>query len=226
MTIKASRRVVLTGPLVVAFSLDGPAIETAAQGVSPAKPLARTEVESYLAIEQKGVATVYSGKVDLGTGVRTALRQIAAEELDLPMARVVLFEGDTALTPDQGKTWGSLTIQVGGMQIRQAAAAARNALVEEAARRLGVAKETLDVADGVISGGGKRVTYAQLIGGRPFSITLDPQKPVTTKDPKDFKLVGKPVPRSDIAEKATGRFTYMQDFRRPGVLHARVLRPP
>src|SRR5258705_311530 len=86
----------------------------------------------------KGMVTVYSGKVDLGTGVRTALRQIAAEELDLPMARVALVEGDTALTPDQGKTWGSLTIQIGGMQIRQAAAAAHGALLEEAAKRLGV----------------------------------------------------------------------------------------
>jgi len=211
MNITTSRRDLLknSGALVFAFSFTGPAADALAQGAAPAKPLSLTEVDSFLAIDPKGMVTVYSGKVDLGTGVRTALRQIAADELDLPMGRVTLIEGDTALTPDQGKTWGSLTLQIGGVQIRQAAAAARNALMEEAAKRLGVAKEMLTVADGVVSGGGKRVTYAQLIGGKAFAITLDPQKPVATKDPKEFKLVGKPVPRSDIPDKATGRFTYM-----------------
>src|SRR5258705_8495114 len=140
MTIIASRRDVLksSGALVVAFSIAGPAADALAQGAASAKPLALTEVDSFLAIDPKGMVTVYSGKVDLGTGVRTALRQIAADELDLPMARVTLVEGDTALTPDQGKTWGSLTIQIGGIQIRHAAAAARGALLEEAAKRLGV----------------------------------------------------------------------------------------
>ena len=124
---------------MVAFSFAGPAADALAQGAAPAKPLALTEVDSFLAIDAKGVVTVYSGKVDLGTGTRTALCQIAADELDLPMARVKIIEGDTALTPDQGKTWGSLTIQIGGVQIRQAAATARAALLDAAATRLGVA---------------------------------------------------------------------------------------
>src|SRR5262249_50738216 len=149
------------------------AVEALAQGAAPTKPLALTEVDSFLAIDPQGILTVYSGKVDLGTGVRTALCQIAADELDVPMAKVKLIEGDTALTPDQGKTWGSLTIQIGGVQIRQAAATARGALLDAAATRLGVAKENLTVADGVISGGGKRVTYGQLIGGKAFSLKLD-----------------------------------------------------
>ncbi len=109
MNIRISRREALigSGALVVSFSLAGPLADALAQG--PSKPLALTEVDSFLAIDKTGKVTVYSGKVDLGTGVSTALRQIVAEELDVPIARVELVEGDTALTPDQGTTWGSLT---------------------------------------------------------------------------------------------------------------------
>jgi nicotinate dehydrogenase subunit B len=136
------------------------------------------------------------------------------------------WEGDTALTPEQGSIWSSLSTQIGGIQIRQASAAAKAALLDQAASRLGVKKEELKVADGVVTGGGKRVTYGELIGGKSFSIKLDPKQPVPTKDPKDFKVVGKSVPRVDIPGKATGTFTYMQDFRVSGMLHARVVRPP
>ena len=171
--------------------------------------------------------TLYSGKVDLGTGIATALRQIVADELDVPLNRIKLVQGDTALTPDQGKTWGSLSIQIGGMQLRNAAATARAALLDEAAKRARRAKtEELKVVDGVVSAGGKRVSYGELIGGKSFALKLDHAKPAAGKDPKDYKLVGKPVPRVDIPDKVTGRFTYMQDFRLPGMLHGRVVRPP
>jgi nicotinate dehydrogenase subunit B len=224
-----SRRSVLKGggALVVSFSLDSHISEALAQGAAPpAKPLALTEVDSYLFVDAKGAVTLYSGKVDLGTGVETALAQMAAEELDVPFSRIKVVQGDTALTPEQGSTWGSLSIQIGGIQIRQASAAAKAALLEEAANRLNVKKEDLNVADGVITGGGKRVTYGQLIGGKSFSIKLDPKQPVPTKDPKAFKIVGQSVARVDIPRKVTGTFTYMQDFRLPGMLHARVVRPP
>src|SRR5262249_39851683 len=200
--------------------------EALAEVPAPAKPLAVTEVDSFLLIDAKGTVTLYSGKVDLGTGVKTALAQIAAEELDLPLARVYVIEGDTALTPEQGTTWGSLSIQIGGMQIRQAAAAAKRALLDEAAKRLKVDARELKVVDGVISGGGKRMGYGELIGGKSFSITLDPKSPLPTKDPKEFKLVGTSVPRVDIPAKVTGTFVYMQDVRMPGMLHGRVVRPP
>jgi CO/xanthine dehydrogenase Mo-binding subunit len=226
---KPTRRSVLKGggALVVSFSF-APQMrgEALAQAGTAPKALAPTEVDSYLAIDAKGMCTVYSGKVDLGTGTDTALRQMAAEELDLPLRRINLVTGDTMLTPDQGTTWGSLTIQSGGIQIRQASAAAKAALLGEAAKRLNVKNEELTVADGVISGGGKRVTYGELIGGKNFSIKLDPKQPVPTKDPKTFTVVGKSVPRVDIPGKATGTFTYMQDFRVPGMLHGRVVRPP
>jgi CO/xanthine dehydrogenase Mo-binding subunit len=212
------------GALVVAFSFAGPVADALAQGA--AKPVALTEVDAFLAIDPKGRVTCYSGKVDLGTGVTTALRQIVAEELDVPIGRVDLITGDTMTTPDQGTTWGSLTIQLGGMQIRNAAATARDALLAEAAKRLGAKKEELTVADGVISGGGKKVTYGELIGGKQFSLKLDHQKPAKPKDPKDYKVVGKSVARVDIPDKVTAKFTYMQDFRLPGMLHGRVVRPP
>ncbi len=147
-----------------------------------------------------------------------------AEELDVPMSRIELIQGDTLLTPDQGNTWGSLTIQLGGMQLRQASAAARQALLAEAAKKLGT--DQLTVTDGVISGGGKKVSYGELIGGKSFAIKLDPKQPVKEKAPKDYKVVGKSQPRVDIPDKVTGRFTYMQDFRVPGMLHGRVVRPP
>ena len=110
-----------------------------------AKPVALTEVDSFLAIDKSGKVTVYSGKVDLGTGVYTALQQIVADELDVPMSRIEMIQGDTLLTPDQGKTWASITIQIGGMQLRQAAAAARTALIDDAAKKLGVPTAQLTV---------------------------------------------------------------------------------
>ncbi len=223
MNIQISRRDALlgSGALIVSFSLAGPLGDALAQG--GAKPLALTEVDSFLAIDKAGNVTVYSGKVDLGTGVTTALRQIVAEELDVPIGRIELIQGDTLLTPDQGNTWGSLTIQLGGMQLRQASAAARQALLAEAAKKLGTSEFT--VSAGVISGGGKKMSYGELIGGKSFAIKLDPKQPVKEKAPKDYKIVGKSQPRVDIPDKVTGRFTYMQDARVPGMLHGRVVRP-
>jgi nicotinate dehydrogenase subunit B len=216
------------GAIVVTFSIGGAAGEAAAaaHAMPKAKSVATDEVDGFLAIDAKGNVTVFSGKVDLGTGIRTAMTQIAAEELSVPMNKVTVIQGDTLLTPDQGVTFGSLSIQNGGMQIRQAAATARQALLAEAATKLGVAKDALSVMDGVVvpKTGGKGVAYAQLVGGKDFTMKVDPK--ATPKDPKDYTICGKPVARLDIPDKVTGRFTYMQDFRRPGMIHARVVHPP
>jgi nicotinate dehydrogenase subunit B len=223
-----SRRKLLQGggAIIVGFALY-PAFRSYAQSPPGAKPVALTEVDSFLAIDGNGMTTIFSGKVDIGTGLRTAFTQIAAEELDLPLNSVTVIQGDTLLTPDQGPSSGSNSIQIGGMQIRQAAAAATGALLKEAATRLGAKPEDLKAANGVISGpGGKTVSYGALVGGKTFSVTLDPKKPVPTKAPKDFSLVGRPIRRVDIPDKMTGRYTYMQDFRVPGMLHGRVVRPP
>jgi nicotinate dehydrogenase subunit B len=222
--LSATRRDFLktTGALVVSFALARPGFAAAA----PGKTVSPEEVDGFLAIDPKGAVTVYSGKVDLGTGVRTALTQIVADELDVPMGRVAVVEGDTQSTPDQGPTFGSLSIQNGGVQLRQAAATARRALLQQAAERLGTKPDDLTVEDGTIKAisSGKTVTYGELIGGRDFVLKLDKAAPV--KDPKSYKLVGTSVPRLDIPDKVTGRFTYAQDFRLAGMLHGRVVRPP
>jgi len=222
-----------TGILIVSFSLPALTKTAFAQSGTPAttntKTVALDDVDAFLAIDPTGSVTLYSGKVDLGTGIGTALTQIVAEELDVPFARVRVIEGDTALTPAQGKTWGSLSIQNGGAQIRQAAATARHALLQEAAKQLGVPAEDLIVEQTTEEGtvrsrsGGKQVTYGELIGGKTFSLKLDKRAPL--KDPATYKIVGQPVPRFDIPEKMTGQFTYMQDFKVPGMLHGRVVRP-
>ncbi len=225
-----SRRDILKGTsaLVVAFSLAGSRLEAFAQNApaAAAKPVTPDQVDTFLAIDEKGAVTVYVGKVDLGTGVRTAFAQMIADELDVPFEKVSVIEGDTALTPDQGPTYGSQSIQNGGVQIRQAAATVKAALLDEAAKRLNVAKEDLTVTNGAIGArsSNQTVTYGELIGGKQFMLKLDPAAP--TKKAADYKLVGKPIPRLDVPGKITGAFTYMQDFRVPGMLHGRVVRPP
>jgi nicotinate dehydrogenase subunit B len=224
MNSSVNRRSVLkaSGLLVVAFSLV-PRF-TIANPSGAAKPVTPEEVDSYLAIGPDGRITVYSGKVDLGTGLRTALTQIVAEELDVPLGQVTLIQGDTLLTPDQGPSFGSLSIQNGGAQLRQAAATARRALLERAAVRFKTEASTLSIRDGVIIGAsGRKLALGTLVGGRMLSLKLDQNAPL--KSPADFKLVGKPVRRLDIPDKVTARFTFMQDFKRPGMLHGRVIRP-
>ncbi len=221
-----TRRLLLQGgSLVVGFALFG-RMAQAALSAGASKNVAADEVDSFLAIGADGQVTVFSGKVDLGTGVRTALTQIAAEELDVPLARVTIVQGDTLLTPDQGPTYGSLSIQAGGMQIRAAAATARKRLVALAVQKLNVPAEQLTVVDGTVQprSGGKGLAYGELVGGNDFTLKVD--KDIATKDPAAFAYVGKSVPRLDIPAKCTGGFTYMQDFRRDGMVHGRVVRPP
>src|SRR4051812_34775798 len=223
-----SRRAVLTGgALTVGFTLgrmSGGAAAQAAAGA--ARRLDPAAVDAYLAVNADGTVTVYCGKVDLGQGLRIAIPQIAAEELDIGIDKIRYVEGDTALTPNQGRTSGSNGIQRGGMQIRQAAATARKGLIDLAAQRLNAKPEDLVCADGEIrpKAGGAGVSFAKLLDGRQFELKLDPKAPL--KDPKDYKIVGKALPRPDVAQKCFGTATYIQDFTVPGMLHARVIRPP
>jgi len=213
-----------SGALVVTFSL-AHSLADAATKPSLAKTVALDQVDGFLAIDAKGNVTVYSGKVDLGTGVRTALAQIAAEELSVPFEKVEVVQGDTALTPDQGITWASVTIQIGGMQIRQACATARAALLAHGAEKLGVKPTDVHAKDGrvLVLGSEKGVSYGRLIGGKNFQMKVDAKAPL--KPPSAYTIVGQPVKRVDIPDKVTGRFTYMHDFKVKGMLHARVVRP-
>ncbi|HWF47145.1 MAG TPA: molybdopterin cofactor-binding domain-containing protein [Bryobacteraceae bacterium] len=215
------------GILMVSFSVFdrmNPAF-TKALSQTP-KTVALDEVDAFLAITADQNVTVYSGKVDLGTGVRTAMAQIAAEELDVDLARVSVIQGDTLLTPDQGITAGSFSVQIGGMQIRQAAATARQALVVEAARRFGCSTADLVVNNGIVhsKANGKSIAYGQLIGRRAFSLKVNKNAPL--KDPASYTIVGQSIRRPEIEANVTGKFMYVQDFKLPGMLHARVIRPP
>lgn len=227
LTARISRRDFLksSGALVVTFTLAPPPASAAAQAAPAAKSVSLEEVNGFVAIDDRGLVTVYSGKVDLGTGIQTAMAQIAAEELCVPFDKVEVIQGDTALTPDQGTTWGSLSIQAGGMQIRQACATAREALLAQGAEKLGATKANVYVKDGqvVMLGSERAVPYAKLVGGQTLQMKVDAKAP--TKNPAQYTIVGTPVPRVDIPAKVTGRFTYMQDYKRKGMLHARVVRP-
>jgi len=215
------------GALIVSFSFAGAMTEAiGATNATPGKSMNKADVDAWLAVGKDGTITVYSGKVDLGTGTRTALAQMVAEELDVPFAKIDMVMGDTATTIDQGQTAGSLTIPVGGGQLRQAAATARKAMLEQASKQLGAAPADLVVQDGVVQvkgGAGKRVSYAELVGGGRLDMKVDPKAPL--KKPSEHKIVGKSVPRVDIPGKVTGEHTYIHDFRVPGMLHARVVRP-
>lgn len=223
MNAVLDRRAILKagGALTVTFSV-GFAPRGAAAWTE--KPVATDEVATFLSIDAHGAVTVHIGKVDLGTGVRTGFMQIAAEELDVPMARVAVIEGDTALTPDQGPTYGSLSIQNGGVQLRAACATARRELVRLAAERLRAEPASLRVEDGVVIGAQGRVSYAELVGGRALDLKVDTNAPI--KPPEARRIVGRAVPRVDIPDKVFGRFRYVYDVRRDGMLHGRTVFPP
>jgi nicotinate dehydrogenase subunit B len=226
---RMSRRTLLkAGALTVGFALGGIRTEVFAQASSAPRVLDPKEVDAFLSVNGDGTVTLFAGKVDLGQGLRIAMRQIAAEELGIGIDQIHYVEGDTSLTPDQGRTAGSAGIARGGMQIRQAAATARKALVELAAKRLNAKPEDLVAEDGQVrpKRGGAGVVFAELLKGERFGLKLDPKAPL--KDPSTYTLVGKPLPKPDVPHKCTGSggYVFMHDFSVAGMLHARVIRPP
>ena len=240
-----SRREVLqqSGALVVGFSILGPLAKAFGQATAHIDPygnpdyLDPRQLDSWVAVREDGTVIVSTGKVDLGTGIETSLAQIASDELDVPFARVHMQMGDTAKTVDQGRTAGSNTIQAAGQHLRQATAAARVELLKMASTRLDVPADRLVVTDGLVrdmADASKRISYAELVGGRKFNITI----PVTGQQgglqvapaikPKkytDYKVVGTSVRRVDLPAKLTANYTYIADVRVPGMLHGRVVRP-
>ncbi|HEV7813486.1 MAG TPA: molybdopterin cofactor-binding domain-containing protein [Janthinobacterium sp.] len=216
--------------LVVSFSFAGNAlalIKTPPAGaIAPGKSLDSAAVDAFLALQPDGGLTVFTGKVDLGTGNLTAIAQMVAEEMEFPLDRISVVQGDTSLTIDQGPTNGSLSIQVAGVQLRQAAATVRAALQQLAAQKFGVPPEQLVFADGQVSAASRpaqRLSYAALLKGQRLELAMDPKAPL--KNPQAYRVVGKSMQREDIPAKVSGEFTYMQDFRVPGMVHARVIHP-
>ncbi|RXV69512.1 xanthine dehydrogenase family protein molybdopterin-binding subunit [Burkholderia stabilis] len=180
--------------------------------------------EVFVAILDDGRILAFNGHVDLGTGIRTSLAQIVAEELDVPAARVTMVLGDTAATPNQGPTIASATIQISATPLRCAAAQARHALLALAAERFGVDAAQLSIDNATISAAGQTATFAALVAAQRIALTLD--LTIRTKDPAQYRIVGKSSPRVDLPAKATGQLTFVHDMRVPGMLHGRVVRPP
>lgn len=181
--------------------------------------------ETFIKITADGVVTAFNGHVDLGTGIRTALAQIVADELDVSFARVVVVLGDTSSTPNQGPTIASETIQVTAVPLRKAAAQARQYLVGLAAKRLELPESELIVDDGLIRTHDNRsLSYGELIGND--IVRLELADDVLVKAADSYRIVGQSVPRVDLPAKATGELVYVHDVRVPGMLHGRVVRPP
>lgn len=179
---------------------------------------------AYLRIDENGRVTLYSGKVEMGQGINTSLSQMAADELGVSLDAIDIIMGDTDLVPFDAGTWGSLTTRFFGPAVRAAAAEARTVMLKLASEKLGVPREQLTVSNGVVSGGKGKVTYGELAKGKTIARLVDEK--AILKSIKEFKLVGKPTKRVDARDKVTGRAIYAGDIRRPGMVYARILRPP
>jgi len=210
--------------------------EAYAQGTKP--PLTPDQLSSFIAVNADGTVSAFFGKMDMGQGVFVAIGQMVAEELDVPFKAVKVIMGDTATSVNQGGASGSTGIQLGGKQMRVAAAEARRVLVEMAAQKLGLPADQLTVTDGVVHARGdatKKASYAELIGGRYFNVELAwnketgntlyaPGKAVPKK-PSEYKIVGQPIKREDVAPKVFCQEDFCTDVKVPGMVHGRVIRP-
>lgn len=185
------------------------------------------DLNAYLRIDENGRVTVFSGKIEMGQGVLTSQAQMAAEELGVSLDSITMVLGDTDQCPWDAGTWGSLTTRVFGPALRAAAAEARTVLMNLAAERLGVTRDRLVLDKGVVSVAGdpsREVTYGELAKGKTISRLVDEK--AILRSVKEFKVMGTSPPRVDAADKVTGRAQYAGDVRRPGMLYARILRPP
>ena len=228
-----SRREFLTrgGALVVGLSLaacvSGPGSKSSARMLRQPKagPPDPKQIDTWLAIHEDSTATLYMGFVELGQGSTTALLQVAAEELDLRMDQIHAAPLDTHLTPNQGGTYSSASVQRGRPAIAAAAAEARAVLLARAATRLNAPVDQLTVTAGNVSVIGTRraVTYGELIGGETFDIAMTGKAPL--KATSAYQLVGKPGMRIDLKDKVSARHTYIQHLRIPGMVHGRIVRP-
>ncbi len=235
MNAVPSRRAFLasSSALTVGFCLV-PALNTQAQTApaasAAAKPAAlpgslanNRRLNAWLRINADGTVSLFTGKVELGQGILTALAQIVADELDVALTRIVILSGETGTTPNEGVTSGSLSIQDSGTALRYAAAEARALLLQAAAAKLAQGVEALRVDDGVISAGPLRTSYWELTNAA--MLQRDATAAAAPKSPSLHTLVGKSIPRLDIPAKVTGAAVYVQDMRLPGMLFGRVVRP-
>ena len=213
------------GALVVSFALQPLSAQEAAPPVKlPGNLTTSPFLDSWISIDSGGRITLFTGKAELGQGIKTAIQQIAADQLDVLFADVNLVTADTGRTPNEGYTSGSNSMKDSGTAVLHASAQVRALLLAEAARRLDQPIESLRTDNGaVVVPNGSRIGYGELIGVG-LHVKAQPTSPL--KDPATYKIIGTPVPRVDIPGKVTGAEAYVQDMRLPGMRHARVVRPP
>lgn len=227
-----------SGALLISSSGAVMTADALAQGAAAGKPpLVPGELDSWIAILPDGNVTAFYGKMDMGHGLEVAIAQIVADELDVDFDKVHIDMSDTATSCNQGGASGSTGIQQGARPLRNAAAEARRLLVDRAAQQWGVASEQCSVNGGVISiADGRKVSYGELIGGRFFNSRVEWNKQVGNamnvegkarpKSPSQYRVVGKEFARRDVAGKVFGTRDWVTDVQVPGMLHARVIRPP
>ena len=223
--MSATRREFLkTGALVIGFTL----VPRTALGQSAALPGSlntNRRLDAWLRIDPNGTVTILTGKIELGQGIGTALTQIAADELDVDLKRIDIVYGDTARTPNEGQTAGSLSVEQSGTALRFACAEARGILLAAAAAKLGVPVADLAVSDGTITApSGARTAYWEL--SADSHLDGEATAKVKPKPASEHRVVGKSIRRRDIPKKFTGGAAYVQDVRLPGMVFGRVVRPP
>jgi len=228
LSVSRRRFLAAGGSLVIGFSLSPKALF--AQGSPAATKLPGSlnttpMIDSWIRLGADGSITVLTGKAELGQGVRTALIQIAAEQLFVQPGKIQLITADTRRTPDEGYTAGSNSMKDSGTAIMNAAAQVREILIARAAVRLGLFADKLKAEDGaVIVSDGRRIAFGDLVGGELTRVRAESQ--IKLKDPASYTVVGHSMQRVDIPAKVTGGAAYVQDLRLPGMVHARVVRPP
>jgi len=220
---------VSSGALVVSFALGsaGAAVQEAGGGKNPLPGSLEQDpmLDAWIRIGSDGTITVFTGKAELGQGIKTALIQVAAEELVVDPARIALVTADTARTPNEQYTAGSQSMQHSGTAIMNAAAQVRGLLVNLAAAKWGVAAEQLSVQNQAVRApDGRTIGYAELVSDGVLHVRAEASSPL--RDPKTHTVIGRAFPRVDIPAKVTGGAAYVQDLRLPGMVHARVVRPP
>ncbi|MCE6992864.1 molybdopterin cofactor-binding domain-containing protein [Dyadobacter sp. CY323] len=227
-SFSATRRAFLksSGHLLIGFQLLPALVFDPKQTDIINNPVADAKViDAWIRFDTAGILTVITGKMELGQGIKTALMQIAAEELDVAMKDVRIIIADTGQTQDERYTAGSGSIEGSGNSIRNAAAEARKYLLQLAAKELNAKVENLTVSNGIVkSTNSKTIAYKDLIKGKRLETEVTGKAPL--KKPAEYKLIGKAIPRADITTMALARQHYIQDLRLPEMVHARILRPP
>jgi len=226
MNAHLSRRALIAGggALIVSFSLRGAFAETPPPQL-PGSLKTQPFLDAWIRISGDGKVTVFTGKAELGQGVKTAILQLAAEELDVDPHTVTIVTADTAETPDEGYTAGSQSMENSGVAVANAAAQVREILIGLAAARLNLPADALKTRNGcVMTADGRSVGYGDLVEGDVLHVPAKPQS--NLKDPKTYTIVGRDFARLDIPAKVAGGIAYVQDLRLPDMVHARVVRPP